>query len=53
MNCSKAVKKVRLVRRPSVALAIPKSITLGSGSPSCGETRTFEGLRSRWMIPFW
>ena len=36
-----------------MALAIPKSITLGTGSPSCIVTRILEGLRSRWMIPFW
>ena len=40
-------------RRCSVALAIPKSITLGTGTPSCMVTMMFDGLRSRWMIPFW
>ena len=36
----------------SVALATPKSITLGTGWPSCSVTSTFDGLMSRWMIPF-
>ena len=27
------------------------SITLTTGSPSCGATRMFDGLRSRWMMP--
>ena len=36
-----------------MALATPKSITLGTGTPSCSVTRMLEGLRSRWMIPFW
>ena len=38
---------------PLVALARPKSITLGTGLPSWLSTRMFVGLRSRWMIPFW
>ena len=37
----------------AVALATPKSITLGTGLPSCIATRMFVGFRSRWMIPFW
>ena len=37
----------------SVALAMPKSITLGTGVPSCSITSTFDGFRSRWMTPFW
>jgi hypothetical protein len=37
---------------PSVALAIPKSITLQTGAPSIVVTRTFDGLMSRWMMPF-
>jgi len=38
----------RLVRQISrVALAIPKSITLGTGTPSCSVTRIFDGLMSR------
>ena len=45
----------RLARSGSgpVALAMPKSITLGTGTPSMSVTRMFDGLRSRWMIPFW
>ena len=38
---------------PLVALARPKSITLGTGMPSWFSTRMFVGFRSRWMIPFW
>ena len=34
-----------------VALAMPKSMTLGTGTPSQVATRTFGGFRSRWMIP--
>jgi hypothetical protein len=34
-------------------LAIPKSITFTTGCPSCSVTITFDGLMSRWMIPFW
>ena len=37
----------------SVALATPKSMTLGVGRPSTSVTSTLPGLRSRWMIPFW
>jgi len=40
------------VRRWLIALATPKSITLGTGTPSCSVTMTFEGLMSRWMTPF-
>ena len=37
-----------------MALATPKSITFGMGLvPSCRVTRMLEGLRSRWMTPFW
>ena len=36
-----------------LALAIPKSMILGTGTPSCSATRTLDGLTSRWMIPFW
>ena len=32
---------------------MPKSITFGTGTPSCSVTRMFDGLRSRWMMPFW
>ena len=28
-------------------------MTFGTGLPSYRATRTLEGLRSRWMIPFW
>ena len=41
------------VRLASVALATPKSITLGVGRPSTSATITLQGFRSRWMIPFW
>src|SRR5262249_42220362 len=37
----------------SVALAMPKSITLGIAPPSCSITSTFDGFRSRWITPFW
>ena len=47
------VKSVCSVSRWSIALAMPKSITLGTGLPSCSATSTFDGLMSRWMIPFW
>jgi hypothetical protein len=54
MNCSNAVNNVLSVSRWSVvALAMPKSITFGMATVSCCETRIFDGLRSRWMIPFW
>ncbi len=46
------VKRVRSVSRCSVALATPKSITLGTGRSSYIVTRTFDGLISRWMTPF-
>jgi hypothetical protein len=35
------------------ALATPKSITLGTGFSSNWATSTFDGFKSRWMIPFW
>jgi hypothetical protein len=45
-----------IVRRappsPCVAFAMPKSITLQTGASSIVVTRTFDGLMSRWMIPF-
>ena len=47
------VNRVRSVSFCSVALAMPKSITLGTGLPSYSVTITFDGLMSRWMIPFW
>ena len=36
-----------------VALATPKSITFGTGLSSYSATSTFDGLMSRWMMPFW
>ena len=36
-----------------MALATPKSITLGTACWSYSATRMFDGLMSRWMIPFW
>ena len=47
------MKSVFSVSRCWVALAMPKSITLGTGLPSCCVTITLVGLMSRWMIPFW
>jgi len=32
---------------------VPKSITIGCGTPLCIVTSTLDGLMSRWMIPFW
>src|SRR5262249_37875469 len=40
------------VRRRSIALATPKSITLGTGVPSESVTRMLEGLTSRLDDPF-
>ena len=48
----KPVNIVRSVSCCPVALATPKSITLGTGLPSYSAIRTFDGLRSRWIIPF-
>ena len=45
--------RLRSVRENSVALATPKSMTLGVGRPSTSVTNTFDGFKSRWMIPFW
>ena len=54
MNCSNCVNSVLSVSCWSVvALAMPKSITFGTGTPSCSVTRMFDGLMSRWMMPFW
>ena len=48
MNAWNSVKTVLSVSRcRSVALAMPKSITFGTGTPSCSVTRMFEGLMSR------
>ena len=41
------------VSRCSIALATPKSITLGTGLSSYMVTSTLDGLMSRWMMPFW
>ena len=48
-----SVKRVRSVSRCAVALATPKSMILGTGRPSSTATRMFDGLMSRWMMPFW
>ena len=32
---------------------MPKSMILGTGTPSCSVTRILDGLMSRWMMPFW
>src|SRR5882672_6509874 len=48
-----SVNSVRSVSFCPVALAMPKSITLGTGLPSYRATSTLEGFRSRWMMPFW
>ncbi len=47
------VNSDRSVSRWSIALAMPKSMILGTGLPSCIVTSTFDGFTSRWMIPFW
>ena len=52
MNCWNCVNTVLSVSSCCVALAMPKSITFGTGTPSCSVTRMFEGLMSRWMMPF-
>src|SRR5262245_5585735 len=36
-----------------MALATPKSMTLGTGLSSYMVTRTLDGLMSRWTMPFW
>src|SRR4051794_29181593 len=46
------MKNVFSVSFCSIALAMSKSITLGTATPSCELTRMFEGLRSRWIMPF-
>src|SRR5437868_3769693 len=51
--CPTAVNIVRSVSFWAVALATPKSITLGTGLPSYRAMRTLLGFRSRWMTPFW
>jgi len=52
MSWWKPVLSVRSVREPPMAFATPKSMILGTAAPSMTVTRMFEGLRSRWMIPF-
>ena len=44
---------VRSVSRCDVALATPKSMIFGVCFSSWVVTSTFDGLMSRWMIPFW
>jgi hypothetical protein len=46
------VCSVRSVSACPVALAMPKSITFGTGRPSYSAMRTLDGLMSRWMTPF-
>ena len=53
MSWAKPVKRVLSVRRWPMALATPKSMTLGTGLSSWRVTRMLEGFRSRWMMPFW
>ena len=48
----KSVNSVLSVSFWPVALATPKSITLGTGLPSYSAISTLDGLRSRWMMPF-
>ena len=48
-----AVSMVLSVSVPPVALAMPKSITFGTGLSSYRATSTLLGLMSRWMTPFW
>ena len=52
MICSKCVKSVLSVSLPCVALAMPKSITLAPACRRARVTRMFDGLMSRWMMPF-
>ncbi len=47
------VTSVRSVSDCDSALAMPKSITFGTGFPSCSITSTLDGFRSRWITPFW
>jgi hypothetical protein len=49
----KPVSMVCSVSGWPVAFATPKSITFGTGLSSYSATSTFDGLMSRWMIPFW
>ncbi len=52
ISCRYSVNSVFSVSRALVALAMPKSITFGTGLPSCSVTMTLDGLMSRWMTPF-
>ena len=49
-HCVSSVFSVSCV--PS-AFAMPKSMIFGCGTSSCSVTSTFDGLRSRWITPFW
>ena len=49
---AKPVNSVLSVSSWPSALATPKSITFTTGVASCIVTSTFDGLMSRWMIPF-
>ena len=49
---AKPVNSVLSVSCCPVALATPKSMILGTGTPSWSVTKTFVGLMSRWMMPF-
>jgi hypothetical protein len=51
--CAMLVNSVLSVNSCPSALAMPKSITSTTGVVSCRDTRTLDGLMSRWTIPFW
>jgi hypothetical protein len=51
MSARCSVNSVRSVSFAAVALAIPKSMTLGAARPSWADTSTLLGLRSRWITP--
>ena len=53
ITAPKPVSIVCSVSVPPVALATPKSITFTTGLSSYKAISTFDGLMSRWMIPFW
>ena len=53
MSWPYSVNIVFSVSRWAVALATPKSMIFGTGWPSYSATSTFDGFRSRWMMPFW
>jgi hypothetical protein len=52
MSCASAVNSVFSLSCCPIALATPKSMILGTATPSWSVIKTFDGLRSRWMIPF-